>query len=346
MATSVTARAPAWIDGVSVPGAEMRAAITGGVWSNEGFVRGLRVVQIPTAAMKIRVPAGLCVVGDGQAGYYPLELAAQTDLDIGASSPTLPRIDSVIAEIVDNGGSSIYRFRVVAGTANASPVQPPLPYADQLTAKTLRIANVAVAANALTIVQANISTQAVTALDTSYGRLLNVSSDGGRPSLPYLSEGIFRTDKNCIERSTSLGWLEGYLSDGGPAFKTYTPAWTSSGTNPGLGNGTAFGRYQRMGRQVLFLAEVTLGSTSTNGSGSYRISLPIAPKTGPTSVAFVRVTDPVFAESYQGQALLNSSTPTLTIQGAADLDTVSPTVPATPVTGTIYRLFGSYETAS
>jgi len=188
----------------------MRAAILGGIWANAGIVRGLAVVQIPTPAMKVRVPAGLCVVSDGQNGYIPLELAAQTDLDVGASSPTLPRIDSVIAEFVD--GSSIYRIRVVAGTANASPVQPTLPYADQPTGKTLRLYNIAVAANATTIVDANISKQASVAYLASSGRLQNVSSDGGRPSVPATSETIWRTDKTDTEIYTGSTWVVGGLN--------------------------------------------------------------------------------------------------------------------------------------
>ena len=212
MASTVTTRAPAWADGVAVSGAEMRAAILGGIWANAGIVRGLVVVQIPTPAMKVRVPAGICVVSDGQNGYIPLELAAQTDLDIGASSPTLPRIDSVIAEFVDNGGSSLYRIRVVAGTPNASPVQPTLPYADQPTGKTLRLYNVAVAALATTIVDANISKQASLAYLASSGRLQNVSSDGGRPSSPATSETIWRTDKTDTEIYTGSTWVLGGLN--------------------------------------------------------------------------------------------------------------------------------------
>lgn len=212
MATTVTTRAPAWADGVQVSGAEMRAAILGGVWANAGIIRGLFVVQIPTPAMKVRVPAGICVVSDGQNGYVPLELAAQTDLDIGASSPTLPRIDSVIAEFVDNGGSSLYRIRVVAGTPNASPVAPTLPYADQPTGKTLRLFNVAVAALATTIVQANISQSAALAYLASSGRLQNVSSDGGRPALAMVSETIWRTDKLDTEIWTGSAWIIGGLN--------------------------------------------------------------------------------------------------------------------------------------
>lgn len=157
MPTSVSARAPAWVDGVQVSGAEMRAAILPGVYSGAGVVRGLQVVQIPTPAMQIRVPAGLSIVDDGQNGYLPLELAAQTDLDIAASSLTNPRIDSLIAEFVDDGGSSLYRYRILTGTPTGSPVAPSLPPADQPTAKTLRLRNIAVAASATTITNANIS---------------------------------------------------------------------------------------------------------------------------------------------------------------------------------------------
>lgn len=160
MANSVTCRAPAWVDGVQVSGAEMRAGVLYGVWGTDGLVRGLRAVQIPTPAMQIRVPAGLCVVADGQNGYLPLELAAQTDLDIAASSPTNPRIDSLIAEWTDDGVSSVRRLRVITGTPAGSPSAPSLPPADNPTAKCLRIANIAVAAGATTITTGNISTVA------------------------------------------------------------------------------------------------------------------------------------------------------------------------------------------
>lgn len=206
MASTVTARAPAWADGVAVSGAEMRAAVTGTLWTGAGIVRGLATVQIPTPAMKVRVPAGLCMVSDGQNGFIPLELAAQTDLDVGASSPTLPRIDSLIAEFVDNGASSLYRFRIVAGTPNASPVQPTLPYSDEPTGKTLRLYNIAVAALATTIVDANISKQATTTQLTSYGRLQYVTSDGGRPVTSTPSETIWRSDKSDTEYWDGAAW--------------------------------------------------------------------------------------------------------------------------------------------
>lgn len=55
----------------------------------------------------------------------------------------------------------------------------------------------------------------------------------------------------------------------------YTPIWTSNGTGPVLGNGTSAGEYVRLGNLVVGHANLTAGSTSTYGSGSYFLSLPV-----------------------------------------------------------------------
>lgn len=349
MASTVTARAPAWADGIAVSGAEMRAAIEGPIWANAGIVRGLAVVQIPTPAMQVRVPAGLCVVDDGQNGFIPLELAAQTDLDVSASSPTLPRIDSVIAEFVDNGASSVYRYRVVAGTPNASPVQPTLPYADQPTGKTLRLYNIAVAALATTVVNANISLQASTALMASYGRVKPVSSDGARPASPVVSEKIWRTDKLTFEVWTGSAWVEQYVATVGNAWKTYTPSWTSAGTAPSLGNGTVTGRYMKVGRTVHVSIELTAGSTTTYGTSSYRLSLPFTAATSMEQFLGVRYFDTSGGTAYMGQATLSVGTyaalqSIATSSGA--LAAFTNAVPVAAQTGDKWWVSGTYEATS
>lgn len=151
MANSVSALAPAWMDGVAVNGAAMRREILGGLYPSAGIVKGLAATALPTPAMKVRLPAGLAVVDDGQGGYYPLSNTTQVDLDIAASSATQARIDSLIAQVVDNGdNTSTYVYRVVTGTPAGSPVAPALPPADAPGAFCLRIANVNVQANAET----------------------------------------------------------------------------------------------------------------------------------------------------------------------------------------------------
>lgn len=59
------------------------------------------------------------------------------------------------------------------------------------------------------------------------------------------------------------------------AWAAYTPAWTGSTGNPSLGNGTLTGRYCRIGDLVVCQGRLIAGSTTTFGSGTYSISLPV-----------------------------------------------------------------------
>ncbi len=59
--------------------------------------------------------------------------------------------------------------------------------------------------------------------------------------------------------------------------RTYTPSWTGSGGNPSLGDGTLYGTWSRDGNRVHVDIELTMGSTTTFGSGEWRFSLPVAP---------------------------------------------------------------------
>ncbi len=69
--------------------------------------------------------------------------------------------------------------------------------------------------------------------------------------------------------STSTG-----LTYGG-GWTSYTPTWTAT-TNPAIGNGTIAGGYRRIGGICEFYAVISAGSTTTFGSGVYKIGLPLA----------------------------------------------------------------------
>jgi hypothetical protein len=56
----------------------------------------------------------------------------------------------------------------------------------------------------------------------------------------------------------------------------YTPALTSGGTAPVLGNGTISGTYYRNGATTTVVGQLTLGSTTTLGTGGLKVSLPHA----------------------------------------------------------------------
>ncbi|MER7807929.1 hypothetical protein [Streptomyces sp900116325] len=58
------------------------------------------------------------------------------------------------------------------------------------------------------------------------------------------------------------------------AWTPYTPAWTAATTNPVLGNGSLTGQYIKIGRTCTATVILTMGSTTTYGSGNYSFSLP------------------------------------------------------------------------
>ena len=60
----------------------------------------------------------------------------------------------------------------------------------------------------------------------------------------------------------------------GAVWETWTPVWTASTTNPVIGNGTISGNYCRFNKTVIAEGSIIMGSTTTYGTGTYRISLP------------------------------------------------------------------------
>jgi hypothetical protein len=68
----------------------------------------------------------------------------------------------------------------------------------------------------------------------------------------------------------------GIISTGLGAWTPYTPSWTGTTTNPALGNGTLTGAYWKAGRLVAWRFYLTVGSTTTFGTGNYLMSLPVA----------------------------------------------------------------------
>src|SRR5688572_9025428 len=72
-----------------------------------------------------------------------------------------------------------------------------------------------------------------------------------------------------------------------PGWTAYTPSWTGSVSNPVLNNGTLTGRYRRVTGSDLIVVEgrLTCGSTTTYGSGTYYISVPVTPSATSTLAA-------------------------------------------------------------
>lgn len=145
------------------------------------------VTQNGTPNMSVNIAGGAPGSGGGiwvpgttsigvQGLYYGYN-DATVNLAVAASNPTNPRIDTPIAQVQDAayaGATNSFSLAMVTGTAAASPVAPSLP------ASSLPLANLAIAANATTVVNANITDRRSQA---SLGMTQNHASLGGGGSV-------------------------------------------------------------------------------------------------------------------------------------------------------------------
>lgn len=134
----------------------------------------------------------------------------------------------------------------------------------------------------------------------------------------------------------------------GSGWTSYTPTWSSSGTQPTLGNGTIVGRYSRFGKTIHFNTTLTIGSTSTAGTGNYRISLPAIGNADTTTESEVlcRSYDASATTAYMGQGVVNATYIQLqsgAVGGSSAVANVSATAPWVPAVGDIYKAWGTYE---
>lgn len=66
----------------------------------------------------------------------------------------------------------------------------------------------------------------------------------------------------------------------GDAWSTWTPTWAATTTNPTLGNGTLDAAHITAGKLFIFQIDLTIGSTTNPGSGTYSFTLPVTPASG------------------------------------------------------------------
>lgn len=63
------------------------------------------------------------------------------------------------------------------------------------------------------------------------------------------------------------------------AWTTYTPTWAGATTNPVIGNGTLTGAYRQIGKTIWVRITMTMGTTTTYGSGGWTWTLPSQART-------------------------------------------------------------------
>lgn len=151
---------PSWLQNGTHPAENDRLTTHSLIFSTGGVadVSSMKVSQTATPSMAVAVSAGHAIIPGTQTatqGFYAAYNDASTNVTIAAASPTLPRIDRIVVTVQDAyyGGTANNQviFQAVTGTPAGSPVAPAAP------ANSLTLALVAVAANAASILNADIT---------------------------------------------------------------------------------------------------------------------------------------------------------------------------------------------
>ena len=149
---------PSWLQNGSHP-AENDRLTTQALWATTGIIKNTSLAVTPNSpvGMSVIIAEGwAAIVGTTQAnmGTYVAYNDAATVVAITTANPTNPRIDLVCATVQDayyTGAQNNVIFQVVVGTPAPSPVAPALP------ANSIALAEVDVAAGALSITSGDIT---------------------------------------------------------------------------------------------------------------------------------------------------------------------------------------------
>jgi hypothetical protein len=109
----------------------------------------------------------------------------------------------------------------------------------------------------------------------------------GHPGIPSVILTVNRVDQFLSNTGSFSGSFTGRLfgtssfalsASSVPAYETswssYTPTWTSLGTQPTLGNGTLTGNYKVIGKICFVRVKLTFGNSTTGGTNTWLFGLP------------------------------------------------------------------------
>lgn len=286
---------PIFIDGNTHPSEEVRLMLAGLLGASTGSFAGgagvfdrahgivntadLAVTQNGTPNMSVNVAAGGAFVRGTQSanqGLYHLWNDATVNLAIAAADATNPRRDLVIAQVRDDfysGSSKDGRVLVVTGTPAASPSDPSLSsYPNAVV-----LARVAVAANATSIVTANI-TDLRTRIAATGGTIVGASTL--TPLSPRVGDTWYQTDTNSKQVYNGTAWVPLTMTIPHTSFGTITPttARTRSSTSYGDFPGTNllkidnFVKYRTDSQLLVTINGSIYSDTSTTATLGVRVN--------------------------------------------------------------------------
>ncbi|HEY0889380.1 MAG TPA: hypothetical protein VGE38_07205 [Nocardioides sp.] len=257
-----------WDTGVTMDAAELRRADTA-MFLGDGAANGVRggIVRHGDTSLAVSVngsdqvtvqPGAFAIPAATGLGVYRGALSAATSaVALTARNGTNPRIDLVVIQVTGTNAT----VKTIDGTPGSSPSAPALP------AQHIELARVTVPQVGGGAVTVDSSWRAYA---TGLGGTLLVETSARLPG----------SGNQKGQRAVALDTARGHtwngttwVADG--QWGAYTPAWTSTGTAPSLGNGTLTGRYIDDNKKITAYVDFRGGSTSTFGTGSYRWSLPV-----------------------------------------------------------------------
>lgn len=169
-----------------------------------GYGGQLFVQQAGSPSMNVLVSSGAALI-PGTASATQGSYVAVNDASLTVAVPTahasLPRIDSVVYRVKDDlygdligeiGGTPV----VVQGTAASVPAAPTIP------ANSVKLYDIAVAANATTIVNGNLTDRRVWAVGVG-----GVHPCAVAPSSPYVGMTIYLTTVSQLRMWTGSAWM-------------------------------------------------------------------------------------------------------------------------------------------
>lgn len=117
-------------------------------------------------------------------------------------------------------------------------------------------------------------------------QVITTTTSGNKPVAPVEGQHIYETDTDSLVVWDGSAWRRVARV---AAWETYTPTWSTGATQPSIGLGTLTGRYQQIGRTMVFSAGLTWGSNTFGGSGQWIIGLPLAAASLPAPLADLQI---------------------------------------------------------
>lgn len=310
--------------------------------SRSGVRPGDPGLTVTLAGTTINCSAGVAAIGYAGQGLY--RVAFPSSVSPGAytaAHATLNRIDLVYLRVWDNSvdASGLNKGDIVylAGTPSSTPVAPtPVGTQVYLPLATITVPSVANGGPAV------VSTSVRPATVAPGGILPTATA----PASPYV--GQFYDNGTDLLRWNGSSW-DTYQKIPG-AWTSYTPTWTAGTTNPVLGNGTLVGLYQQFGKTIHYQINLTAGSTTTFGSGTYAFALPFtSANRGGTYIGNAHLLQ---SARYVGHFIISPGTsaaspsfPDSTLSPITRHSLWTPTVPLTYASTGQMRITGTYEAA-